>query len=170
MKQKTTFVEGKIPWFRQKAGHSSLKLTRETLEGDDFRVMTFTVHPYLQDRIPEEIFNKYQGQKISMVVDFNTESFQKACIRYFLGDSFLAPFPEKIKFLRLFLEYLFQNNNKDHEFTSDIYLWPDGFYRWEDDFNPDDIPSDLGDDFEVLKGGSYEWLLFVIKEGLIDEI
>ena len=89
-------------------GKSSLKLTRETLEGQDIRLFTLTVYPYLKEALPSEVYEKYLKQKIRLFMDCSTPDFIDASIKYFLGDSHLAYTEEKMKLLAKIRDYLFQ--------------------------------------------------------------
>lgn len=105
---KTTFVDLTIPWILIKTGTAALKLNRETLEGQDIRLFTLTVYPYLKEALPPEVFERHFKQRIQLFMDCSTPDFIDASIKYFLGDSHLASTEEKLKLLTKIRDYLFQ--------------------------------------------------------------
>ena len=105
---KSTLVDLTIPWVYTKTGNLAVRLNRETLDGQDIRLFTLTVYPYLKESLPPEIFEQYFKQKIQLFMDCSTPDFIDASIKYFLGDSHLASTEEKMKLLTKIRDYLFQ--------------------------------------------------------------
>jgi len=105
---KPILIELTVPWVSTKAVGTSFKLNRETLEGQDIRLFTLTVYPYLKEALPPEVFERHFKQRIQLFMDCSTPDFINASIKYFLGDSHLASTEEKLKLLTKIRDYLFQ--------------------------------------------------------------
>ena len=105
---KSTLINLTIPWVSTKTGNLAIRLNRETLDGQDIRLFTLTVYPYLKESFPPEVYKKHFKQKIQLFMDCSTPDFIDASIKYFLGDSHLASTEEKMKLLTKIRDYLFQ--------------------------------------------------------------
>ncbi len=108
MPEKIPYIEEILDWFPFRGGSTALKLHPETLEGGDYRIFSFTVYPYLEEKLPPEIYREYHKQKVQALVSCNSEAFLDACIENFLGESHKASQEKKLIFLTKLRDYLFQ--------------------------------------------------------------
>jgi len=109
-KKTATYIEETLDWFLTKTGRTGLKMTRETLDGGDFRLSSFRVHPYLRDKLPKSLDQNYFRSLIQVLFNCSTEDFIDACIAYFLGDTYLASEEERMKLMTRIRDYLFQKD------------------------------------------------------------